>query len=98
MDCMLASDLACFPGTHSTLWEQTVGVGLPGIFKRWPEMEHVNINGNCKFVKGDDAEELKSVIESLLLFTENYRKMQELASEASHSFLYSEISKKAISC
>lgn len=97
MDCMLASDLACFPGTHSTLWEQTVGVGLPGIFKRWPEMEHVNINGNCKFVKGDDAEELKSVIESLL-FTENYLKMQELASEASHSFLYSEISKKAISC
>ena len=97
MNCMVASDLACFPGTHSTLWEQTVGVGLPGIFKRWPEMEHVNINGNCKFVKGDDVEELKSVIESLL-FTEDYRKMQELASEASHSFLYSEISKKAISC
>ena len=96
MDCMIASDLACFPGTHSTLWEQTVGVGLPAIFKRWSEMEHVNINGNCIFVKGDDIEELKSVIASLL-FTEDFRKMQELASDASHSFLYSEISKKAIS-
>ena len=27
MNCMVASDLACFPGTHSTLWEQAVGVG-----------------------------------------------------------------------
>ena len=95
MNCMVASDLACFPGTHSTLWEQTVGVGLPAIFKRWPEMEHVYINGNCKFVKGDDVEELKSVIESLL-FTGDYKKMKELSSKASHSFLYSEISKKTI--
>lgn len=96
MDCMIASDLACFPGTHSTLWEQTVGVGIPGIFKRWPEMEHVNINGNCEFVKGDDIGELSSLLESLL-FTEKYSRMQELASEASRSFLYSEISKIAIS-
>ncbi len=96
IDCMIASDLACFPGTHSTLWEQAVGVGIPAIFKRWPEMEHVNINGNCKFVKGEDDDELMTIIDSLL-FTEEYRKMQELASDASHSFLYSEISKKAIS-
>lgn len=96
IDCMIASDLACFPGTHSTLWEQTVGAGLPAIFKRWPEMEHVNINGNCKFVRGEDDDELMTIIDSLL-FTEEYRKMQELSTEASHSFLYSEISKKAIS-
>ena len=95
MDCMIASDLACFPGTHSTLWEQTVGVGLPAIFKRWPEMEHVNINGNCKFVKGDDVEELKATIESLL-YTEEYNKVLVLANQASKSFLYSEIAKKAI--
>ena len=75
MNCMIASDLACFPGTHSTLWEQTVGVGLPAIFKRWPEMEHVNINGNCKFVKGDDDDELMTIIDSLL-FTGDYQKMQ----------------------
>lgn len=96
MNCMIASDMACFPGTHSTLWEQAVGVGLPAIFKRWPEMEHVNVNGNCLFVKGDDVEELKSL---LLDFTENrdfFNKQKNLAQEASNSFLYSKIANKAI--
>lgn len=96
MNCMVASDLACFPGTHSTLWEQSIGVGLPAIFKRWPEMEHVNVNGNCLFVKGDDSMELFNVILSMV-FTDKYKQLLYLAGEASHSFLYSKIAKKAIS-
>lgn len=95
MNCMVASDIACFPGTHSTLWEQSVGVGLPAIFKKWAEMEHVNVNGNCCFVKGDDVDELKSAI-SLMLLPENFRQYKSKAIEASKCFLYSEISKKAI--
>ena len=95
MNCMVASDMACFPGTHSTLWEQSVGVGLPAIFKRWSEMEHVNVNGNCCFVKGDDVEELKIAISSMLN-TENFMQYKTKSIEASKSFLYSEISKKAI--
>ena len=95
MNCMVASDIACFPGTHSTLWEQSVGVGLPAIFKRWDEMDHVNVNGNCHFVKGDDVEELKSAI-FFMLDPENFRQYKSKAIEASKCFLYSEISKKAI--
>lgn len=95
MNCMVASDLACFPGTHSTLWEQSVGVGLPAIFKRWPEMEHVNVNGNCLFVQEDNVEELENAINTMLE-NETFQLFCIKAKEASKRFLYSEISKKAI--
>lgn len=95
MDCMVASDIACFPGTHSTLWEQAVGVGLPSIFKRWYEMEHVNVNGNCEFIKGEDVEELAEVIER---FTnrEYFESKSLKAAETSKKFLYSDIALRAI--
>ena len=95
MNCMVASDLACFPGTHSTLWEQSVGIGLPAIFKRWPEMEHVNVNNNCLFVNGSDPEELRKAIETLLI-PDNYSRIAHQASAASIQFRYSEIARKAI--
>lgn len=95
IDCMVASDVACFPGTHSTLWEQSIGVGLPLVVKCWPEMEHVNVNGNCIFVRGDDKEELKNVI-SGLFFSNEFNIIKTMANNASSTFLYSVISKRAI--
>lgn len=93
MNCMVASDMACFPGTHSTLWEQSVGVGLPAIFKRWNEMEHVDVNDNCIFVSGDDVNELSSSISKMI---NNYKYYNSKALVASKQFLYSEISKKQL--
>lgn len=93
MNTMVASDIACFPGTHSTLWEQSVGVGLPSIFKRWPDMEHVDINGNCLFLKGDDSDEISEAINRMRLNYDDYKK---LANEASSNFRYSEIARRAI--
>ena len=95
MNCMVASDMACFPGTHSTLWEQSVGVGLPSIFKHWPEMEQVNVNGNCEFVEDDTADVLASVIKKMT-GQKYYSSINALAKEAAKQFLYSEIAKKAI--
>ena len=95
MACMNASDLACFPGTHSTLWEQAVGLGLPGVFKRWPEMEHVNVNGNCLFVKGEDVDELSEVLRSLVS-GDVYATLLGRAAEASGAFQYSRIAARAI--
>ena len=95
MNYMVAADIACFPGTHSTLWEQSVGIGIPAIFKRWPEMEHVNVNGNCLLVKGEDVSELAEAIKELAS-SKKYHDMLSLAQEASNSFRYSEIARKAI--
>lgn len=95
MDCMVASDMACFPGTHSTLWEQAVGVGLPAVLKRWDEMTHMDVNGNCTFVKGEDLAELQEVIEQMLV-KDVYREQKAKSEEAATFFLYSDIAKKAI--
>ena len=95
MNCMVAADVACFPGTHSTLWEQSIGVGLPAIFKRWKEMEHVNVNGNCIFVKGDDVNELSNALCKMQIEA-SYNEYLDKASVAAKSFLYSEIAKKTI--
>lgn len=96
MNCMVASDFACFPGTHSTLWEQSIGVGLPAIFKKWNDMEHVNVNGNCIFIKGEDEKELIDAITQIQKepFNSTIAKKAALASK---SFLYSQIARKAIS-
>lgn len=95
MDCMVASDLACFPGTHSTLWEQSVGVGLPAVLKQWNEMTHMDVNGNCVFVTGNEDNELSLVIEQFLQ-KDYYALMKSRAEIAATSFLYSDIARKAI--
>lgn len=95
MECMVAADIACFPGTHSTLWEQSVGIGMPAIFKRWDEMEQVNINGNCIFINGEDYDELAKTI-IFLQSPNNFDEYQKKAVKASKFFLYSNISKRAI--
>ena len=95
MNVMVASDFVCFPGTHSTLWEQAVGLGLPAIFKHWNEIDHVNVNGNCIFVKGDDVQEIADAI-LILSDKEEYKKYKQLSEEASSLFLYSDIAKRAI--
>lgn len=95
MEIMVASDLACFPGTHSTLWEQSVGTGMPAIFKHWNEMTHVNVNGNCIFVSGDDPNELQEVIGQMLV-KNIYATLKRKAEIAARSFLYSDIAKKSI--
>lgn len=95
MACMVASDMACFPGTHSTLWEQAVGVGLPAVFKRWAGMTHVDNGGNCIFTSGDDTAELADTIKSLV-FTSRYDSMLGKAVAASSNFRYSVIAKRAI--
>lgn len=98
MNCMVASEMACFPGTHSTLWEQSVGVGLPSVFKLWKEMEHVNVNGNCIFVKGDNVEELSDILQELSSRGDRYSELKKKSIIASKFFLYSEIARKSIEC
>lgn len=89
-------DLCCFPGTHSTLWEQAVGLGKPCIFKYWGEkMTQMCTDDNCIFVQGDDENELKCVIESLL-DTTKYSRLLLNAQKAAPKFYYSNIAKKAI--
>jgi glycosyltransferase involved in cell wall biosynthesis len=96
-DYFLASDLAVFPGTHSVLWEQSVGTGIPGVFKYWEGMDHVDLGGNCKFIYEVNISEIKRVLKEIISNQSEYQKMKRVAvEEGIKKFSYKEISRKAI--
>jgi hypothetical protein len=93
----MASDIAVFPGTHSVLWEQSVGIGLPCIFKYYRGMDHIDIGKNCMFLYKDDPEEIISVINKIIQNRKLYVEMKENAiTKGKKVFYYTEISKKAL--
>ena len=94
-DLFLAADLACFPGSHSVLWEQSVACGVPGIYKHWDYMTHVNEGGNANFIKDINEKSLREEIQSLLV-GDKYAKMKRAASECASNFLMSYVAKIAI--
>ena len=93
IEYMIASDIACFPGTHSTLWEQSIGMALPAVFKSWPGMLHVQVNGNAEMIQSDSVTDIIDAINTTLTKLV-YKK--DMASMAAKEFSYSYISKKAI--
>jgi len=95
----LASDLIIFPGTHSVLWEQAVGCGIPCVFKYWVGMDHVDTGGNCRFLHDESVDGIKEVIIEITESEGVYDKMKAVAAgPGREDFLYTRISKKAIGC
>lgn len=92
----LASDLAVFPGTHSVLWEQAIATGLPAVFKYWEGMQHVDVGGNCVFLKKNEVNEIKNVIEKIVNNESIYLDMKNNAAKGIELFSYEKIAKKAI--
>lgn len=94
---LLASDLGVFPGTHSVLWEQSCGVGLPCIFKKWDKIQHLDKGGNCIFIDENELADLPSIISNLSTNRAEYSTMEKAAIEKCvNHFSYSEIAKRAI--
>jgi 1,2-diacylglycerol 3-alpha-glucosyltransferase len=94
---LLAADVAVFPGTHSVLWEQAVGVGLPCIFKKWHGIQHIDLDGNCLFLERSDIAEIKEKITLLYNNKELLANMKRVAvNKGIIAFSYYEIAKRAI--
>ncbi|KUO68039.1 MAG: glycosyl transferase family 1 [Lutibacter sp. BRH_c52] len=94
---LFASDLAFFPGTHSVLWEQTIGIGMPCVFKKWEGIQHVDLGGNCLFIDKGDEEEIENTILKIYNNRQLYLAMEKVAVEKGISeFSYFEIAKRAI--
>lgn len=41
---------------------EAVGLSLPCILKNWEGMHHVDINGNCLFLKDDTVAGIKEIL------------------------------------
>ncbi len=89
-----AADLVAFPGLHSVLWEQAVGMGVPCLFKYIKGFEHVDLGGNCLFLEKDDEEEYKACIMRAL---DQIDEMKRIAQEKGmKTFSYREIARRAL--
>jgi len=97
-DYFLASDLACFPGTHSVLWEQACACGLPAIFKDWGGgFSHVDVGGNCTLLKDISMPAIRDCIVHIMSDKQLYGRMKEIAeTKARKVFSYMNIARKSI--
>lgn len=94
---MIASDLMVFPGTHSVLWEQAVGAGIPCIFKKWDGIQHIDLGGNCLFIEEGSETEILITLNNVIGDKTKLSEMKKVAvSDNRLRFLYSEIAKKSI--
>ena len=89
-----AADIVIFPGLHSVLWEQTVAMGKPCIFKKIDGFTHIDIGGNCLYFEEDSVGEYKKVIEKAISSLDELK--QNANKEERKQFLYSNIARKSI--
>lgn len=87
------ADVAVFPCLHSTLWEQSAGQGLPCILHEMEGFKHLDINGNCIFVKDCNRDNLLQAIEYSIANIDELRKNAE---EASKYFSYKRIAQRVL--
>ncbi|PMM08648.1 hypothetical protein BCT63_03675 [Vibrio kanaloae] len=92
----LSSDIAVFPGTHSVLWEQAVGLGVPCIFKRWSGMDHVDLGGNCIMLEESCPEQLYEAIVYVYNKREALNEMKRVSQIKGKEFCYSSIARRSI--
>ncbi len=96
-EAMAAADLGVFPGRHSVIWEQCIGVGLPLLVKRWHGTTHIDLGGNCLFLENDTEEHLGDKLNEILNNPQLLQEMKGIAMrKGMDMFSYNNIASKAI--
>ena len=98
INVLMNSNLSVFIGGHSTIWEESIAIGLPGIFMRYVGFEHINFNNNVFFIEHNEKSTIFPLLDSLLTNKDFYLQLKNNAlNDKRKEFFYSEIAKKAIS-
>jgi glycosyltransferase involved in cell wall biosynthesis len=85
-DYFLASDIACFPGGQSVIWQQAICCGLPLICRYWDGDEYLDQGGNIKFLNLPDANEIKTALIEIINNQSILEKMKEVASTVGRDY------------
>lgn len=94
---MAAADLVAFPGLHSVMWEQAVGLGVPCAFRRIEGVDHVDLGGNTVFIDDTADDALQNLLETLLTDTAQYENMRVVAQQKGmQTFSYRKIAERCI--
>lgn len=88
-----AADLVIFPGLHSVLWEEAVGLGIPGIFRKIQNTDHIKSGENSILLETISVQTLVSAIRNCI---DKYAIMKDAAQKCSDKYSYYQIAKYAI--
>ena len=93
-----SANLVIFPSLHSVFWEQVVGLGVPCIFNKIKGFDHIDLNGNCSFIDGNNKCEMIESINFLVNNPDKLTFMKKVASEKGiDKFSYKKIAEQSIS-
>lgn len=95
IDILLSSDLLCFPGTHSVLWEQAIACGKPVIFNRIEGMGHVESSSTI-LLDGNNIDSISSIFDNIIGDKEYFDLLNRKAVENSSTFYYSTIAAQSL--
>ena len=93
-----SAELGVFPGLHSVLWEQAIGVGIPCIFKKMKGVDHIDLDGNCILIENTNEEDsLIDCINKIYNDKELYANMKKVSEEKGmKEFSYRDIARRSI--
>lgn len=96
-EIMGAADLVVFPGLHSVMWEQAVGLGVPCVFRDIDGFHHVDLGGNAILLKDVSTESLRRTVQELVDNPDRCAEMRRVAeTKGMQTFSYREISRRSI--
>lgn len=88
------ADIVAFPGLHSVLWEQAVGMGKPCVFKKIEGFTHIDVDDNCIYFEEENVQSYKR---TLLIACSNLEQMEMIAKQKGiKRFSYENIAKKSL--
>lgn len=94
---LVVGDLAVFPGRHSSIWEQSVALGLPCVFMKMDNITQIDLGGNCILLNEINKDVILNILNDLY---DNRWKLEQMSliaeDKGPKEFSYFEIAKKAI--
>lgn len=92
------SNLVVFPGLHSVLWEQSVGIGVPCIFKYIDGYNHIDLDGNCSYLYESSIEHMVKTLNDIINNPEKIKHMKNVAlNKGKYHFSYKKIAIDSLS-
>ncbi len=93
---LIASDFGVFPGRHSVIWEEAIGCGLPCVFGKYEDGNHMDICDNCILIDNPTEENIKSILQKVSIDKDYYKKLKINSVKASDSLSYYNIAQKSL--
>lgn len=66
------------------------------LVKHWEGMQHIDVNGNARFLYEDSSEEIQRKLKEVIQNSDKYQKMKQRAEDCAEQFRYGNIARESI--